>query len=252
MSTIYTFITCSRVCQLKPSTIIQGLKQLETSTNRFRVPLNCVWTNPQRSLHSSGPLKQLNTQRGTERRLILENEYAVEKDTLLYRFDNAKSIKLINVFAISQFVFWSYLGHFAFTMMKDVPVPEEDKANPNLPWWRKMNFGKYRYGITTGCFVVGWGTMAIAWMYTLRCVRFLVLKKGGANVMFITFSPFNRYKSLTVPLKDISAKQSRMSATAYLPLKVKGKYMNFILDMRGEFLNTKLFDYSAGLQRNWS
>ncbi|XP_066960599.1 LOW QUALITY PROTEIN: transmembrane protein 223 [Macrobrachium rosenbergii] len=249
MSSIYTVLSCSRVCQFRPMTILERLKQAKPArTTNYRSGQGMT---PKRYFHNCELLKQ-NVGKGKEMRLMVENEFAVEKDTLLYRYDNGRFIKFINIFAISQFVFWSYLSHFAFTMMKDLPISEEEKANPKLPWWRKINFGKYRNGITVGCFGVGWGTMAIAWMYTLRCVRFLVLKKGGANVMFVTFSPFNRYKSLTVPLKEVSARQSRMSSTAYLPLKVKGKYMHFILDMRGEFLNTRLFDYSAGLQRNWT
>lgn len=242
-----------RWCCLKSVPIIQSLSPNFRPRPMLRETLGVTPKSNtcSRYFHNSITCRQAYGRRGNETRLILEHEYSVPKDTVLYKYDNSKFIKLINLFALSQFFFWGYLSHFAFTMMKDMPVSEEDKNNPKISWWRKINFGQFKTGITIGCFFIGWGTMAVAWMYTLRCVRLLILKKGGENLVFVTFSPFNRNRSLTVPLQQVSAKQSRMSARVYLPLKVQGRFMYYILDMQGEFLNSKLFDYSAGLQRNW-
>lgn len=86
-------------------------------------------------------------------------------------------------------------------------------------------------------------------MYTLRSVRFLVLRKGGKDVSFVTYTPFGKNRILNVPVNCISAQEARAAAKSQLPLKVKNKNFFYILDMRGEFLNTKLFDYTAGLKR---
>lgn len=86
-------------------------------------------------------------------------------------------------------------------------------------------------------------------MYTLRSVRFLILRKGGQSVSFVTYGPFNRNRIMTVPLKYISAEESRAMARVQLPIKVKNKSLFYVLDMRGEFRNPQLFDYTAGLKR---
>lgn len=77
----------------------------------------------------------------------------VAKDVILFKYDNPRFFKILNVFAICQFGFWGYLSHFAFTKLRDVPVPEDG----SLPWWRKFNLGenKYRNTIAIFSFLVG-------------------------------------------------------------------------------------------------
>jgi hypothetical protein len=78
----------------------------------------------------------------------------VAKDVILYRYDNPKFFRIVNIFALCQFGFWTYLSHFAFTSMRDAPVP---KDRDDLPWWRKINLGenKYRNGLTVLSFLIG-------------------------------------------------------------------------------------------------
>ncbi|XP_042875241.1 transmembrane protein 223-like [Penaeus japonicus] len=236
--TLSRLMTGARWCQLTLPNLRAGLRTQNTLKSKE------LWPTPRYTTQTRSHT--------VETKSLIEQNYAVEKDTLLFRNENRRFFKLINLFAMSQFFFWSYLSHFALTMMKDVEVPADVRDDPNIPWWRKMNLGKYRNGITVSCFMIGWGTMALSWMYTLRSVRYLVLKKGGKSLAFVTFTPFGRNKTLNVPLEKVSAKQSRLTATVHLPLKVKGKYFHYILDMRGQFPNAKLFDYSAGLRRNWA
>lgn len=89
----------------------------------------------------------------------------------------------------------------------------------------------------------------MAWMYTLRSVRFLVLRKGSAQVSLVTYGPFGYNRIMNVPLKCLSAQDSRQTAKVLLPLKVKGKRFYYILDMRGTFLNNELYDRTVGLKR---
>ena len=58
--------------------------------------------------------------------------------------------------------------------------------------------------------------------------------------------------STTVLPPKVSAQQSRTASRVHLPLKVQGKAFHYLLDMKGDFTNSKLFDYSAGISRNWS
>lgn len=94
-------------------------------------------------------------------------------------------------------------------------------------------------------------SLAIIWMVTLRSVRYLVLKKGGKEITLVTYSPFGKNRLMTVPLENVCCKEARTGARVQLPLKVKNKMMHFMLDMRGEFKNGKLFDATAGLSRKW-
>lgn len=49
-----------------------------------------------------------------------KNEFV--KDVIVYSYDNPRRFKLINVFAVSQMIFWGYLGNWAYTEMRDVKV----------------------------------------------------------------------------------------------------------------------------------
>lgn len=88
-------------------------------------------------------------------------------------------------------------------------------------------------------------------MFTLRSVRFLILRKGGQDVTFVTYGPFGHNRIMTVPLKNVSAQQPREIAKVHLPLKVRNRSLFYVLDMRGEFKNARLYDYTAGLNRRF-
>eukprot|EP00099_Drosophila_melanogaster_P008176 NP_001260872.1 uncharacterized protein Dmel_CG12935, isoform B [Drosophila melanogaster] len=174
---------------------------------------------------------------------------SVPKDIILFKYENPRFYQMLNFFGVCQFVFWTYLSHFAFTTLKDAPVVE--KPGEELKWFQRINLGdnKYRNGITACSFLIGYGILFAVWMFTLRSVRFLILRKGGQSVSFVTYGPFNRNRIMTVPLKCVSAEESRNMARVQLPIKVKGKTLYYVLDMRGEFRNGELFDYTAGLKR---
>ncbi|KAH8369936.1 hypothetical protein KR093_001513 [Drosophila rubida] len=173
----------------------------------------------------------------------------VPKDVMLFKYENPRFYNMLNFFGVCQFVFWTYLSHFAFTTLKDAPVVE--KPGEELKWYQRINLGenKYKNGITICSFLIGYGILFAVWMFTLRSVRFLILRKGGQSISFVTYGPFNRNRIMTVPLKCISAEESRELARVQLPIKVKNKSMYYVLDMRGEFRNPQLFDYTAGLKR---
>lgn len=80
----------------------------------------------------------------------------VTKDVVLYSHHNPKFHRYLNLFAITQVVFWFYLAEFSMSTLRDVPV-QKAEADKNLPWYRSINLGdnKYRRGITTMCIAVG-------------------------------------------------------------------------------------------------
>ena len=98
---------------------------------------------------------------------------------------------------------------------------------------------------------LGWTALLIAWVYTLRSVRYLILMKGGKQLTVVTYTPAGNNRMFTIDLKDVCCKQIRTEAKSQLPIKVRKHTFHYILDMRGEFRNPTLFDHTAGLKRKW-
>ncbi|XP_055626222.1 transmembrane protein 223 [Toxorhynchites rutilus septentrionalis] len=173
----------------------------------------------------------------------------VAKDVMLFKYENPRFFRFLNIFAISQFMFWIYLTHFAYTTLKDAPVEEKDKEKS--AWYEKINLGenKYRNGLATMTFIIGYGILFASWMFTLRSVRFLVLRKGGKAVSVITYTPFGKNRMMEVPMNCISAHESREAARVTIPIKIKNRSFFYILDKKGEFPNSRLYDNTVGLKR---
>lgn len=91
----------------------------------------------------------------------------------------------------------------------------------------------------------------IGWTFTLKSVRYLIALKNGKDVSIVTYTPFGKNRIIDVPIRCISAQESRQTAKVYLPLKVKNMNLFYILDMKGEFKNTKLFDSVIALKRKF-
>ncbi|KAK9891378.1 hypothetical protein WA026_014622 [Henosepilachna vigintioctopunctata] len=171
----------------------------------------------------------------------------VVKDVILFKYENPRFFKILNLFALVQFGFWTYLSLTAYETLRDVPIDEHAEK-----WWERINLGenKYRNTITTVCFLIGYGIIVMSWMYTLKSIRFLILNKGGQKCTIVTYGPFGKNRMFTLELENISCNASRISAPSYIPLKVKGHYFHYLCDMRGEFKNSHLFDHTVGLKRN--
>ncbi|KAJ6628654.1 Transmembrane protein [Pseudolycoriella hygida] len=202
-------------------------------------------------LHTSKVLKYCsNPTASTNVISQLEGSAKLVKDVIVFKYENPRFFKYLNIFAISQFFCWNYLAHFSFTSLRDSPVQD---TGEDVSWWRKINLGenKYRNSLSIMCVVLGYGLLCVSWMYILRSVRYLVLRKDGSTVTFVTYTPYGHNRIMDVPLKCVSAQQSRPQAKVQLPLKVKNKAFFYILDMRGEFLNARLYDFTVGLRRKF-
>ncbi|CAG9794049.1 unnamed protein product [Diatraea saccharalis] len=176
----------------------------------------------------------------------------VVKDVILFKYENPKFYMYMNVFALVQYMFWTYLGLFAFSTLRDAPV-DKSKITDDTPWFRRINLGenKYRNALGSIAVLIGTGSLIMIWMYTLKSVRFLILHKGGKHLSFVTYTPFGKNRIMKVPVENICCKENRANARVQLPLKVKNTWMHYMLDMRGEFKNPLLFDCTAGLARKW-
>lgn len=100
------------------------------------------------------------------------------------------------------------------------------------------------YQCFTGLVILGF-----VWTFTLRSVRYLVLKKGGKAVSFVTYGPFGTNRIVNVPLHCVSAVQSRDVGTSAIPIKVKNMRFHYLLDRQGEYTNPEIFDHVINVKR---
>ena len=75
------------------------------------------------------------------------------------------------------------------------------------------------------------------------------MRKDGKTISLVCYTPFGKNRIMDVPLKNISVSESRTSSRAYLPVKVKDTRFYYLLDMKGDFKNTRLFDNVIALNR---
>lgn len=77
----------------------------------------------------------------------------VAKDVILFKYENPRFFKVLNLFALCQFGFWTYLSVFAFQTLRDAPA----SAEPDASWFRKINLGenKYKNTIAVSAFIIG-------------------------------------------------------------------------------------------------
>lgn len=94
------------------------------------------------------------------------------KDVILFKYENPKYFRYMNIFAYCQFLFWSYMSHFAYTELRDTPMDQIIANESDIAWWKKINLGdsKYRTAITMFCFCIG--------ELTIHSVNFLSCKNN--------------------------------------------------------------------------
>lgn len=77
----------------------------------------------------------------------------VANDVILFKYENPRFFRIMNIFAVVQYMFWAYLGAFAFTSLRDAPV-DQSKISDDTPWFRKINLGEHKYRNTLGAVAV--------------------------------------------------------------------------------------------------
>lgn len=79
------------------------------------------------------------------------------RDVVLYKYENPRFFKLLNLFAISQFAFWAIIS-FNSTSLTNAPVKKTEKdEKEDVPFWRRINLGTdaFRLSMIFGSAFVG-------------------------------------------------------------------------------------------------
>ncbi|CAK9811112.1 Transmembrane protein 223 [Anthophora plagiata] len=133
----------------------------------------------------------------------------------------------------------TYNPNFILTLHKELSWKQYFKING-------MNLIYFSYAILLGPF-----TCVFLYMLNQRFVRYIILHKGGEYVSIITTHLFKNNNTFTLPINEVQTTIARNQMKNYLPLKIRGKKLYYVIDGEGKFLNGKLFDYTVGTRKIW-
>ncbi|XP_072887338.1 transmembrane protein 223 [Hemitrygon akajei] len=179
------------------------------------------------------------------------------RDVTLFQNHRPHFFRLLGLFCGAQALFWAYLAHFAFTSLRDTGYEETvlvgDRAE-GLPkiGGISLNLGsdKWRYGFTASCLTVGCLILAAGSAFSRRSVCGVVLHRGGQEVTITSHGLLGSRHSFRAPLRDLSCMAHRRQVASFVPLKVRGHRLYYLLDGRGQFHNPGLFDVTVGAYRS--
>lgn len=183
------------------------------------------------------------------------------RDVTLFQHDRTRFFRLLASFCGAQFLFWSYLAHFAFHGLRDTGGAKgKAKAGASTSaglagiWTFEMNLGTntWRYGFTAGCLAIGASILGLGVLFCRRSVHQVILHRGGRMVTVATQSPLGagRGQRITVPLSQVACHAHRQESPSFIPLRVKGHKFYFLLDKEGTINNARLFDITVGAYRS--
>lgn len=202
-------------------------------------------------------------QLAARRSLCTSSSSQPSRDVTLFAHDRTRFFRLLSVFCGGQFLFWTYLGHFAYTGLRNTgSVKEKGKTSTTTTATAtglagmlsfEMNLGSntWRYGFTLGCLAIGAGILGCGFVFCRRSVSQVVLHQGGRMVTVSTQSPLGsgRGRKITVPLSQVACHAHRHESPSFIPLKIKGHRFYFLLDKEGTMNNARLFDVTVGAYR---
>lgn len=181
------------------------------------------------------------------------------RDVTLFEHDRTRFFRLLSAFCGGQFLFWAYLGQFAYTGLRDTGGAKNKASSPPTTtglagmWSFEMNLGSstWRYGFTLGCLAIGTVIVGLGALFCRRSVSQVILHKGGRMVSVSTQSPLgmDRAQKITVPLSEVACYAHRQESPMFIPLRVKGHKFYFLLDKEGTINNARLFDVTVGAYR---
>eukprot|EP00088_Acartia_fossae_P048292 TRINITY_DN5267_c2_g1_i1.p1 TRINITY_DN5267_c2_g1~~TRINITY_DN5267_c2_g1_i1.p1 ORF type:complete len:233 (-),score=16.32 TRINITY_DN5267_c2_g1_i1:219-917(-) len=183
-------------------------------------------------------------------------EGVINKDTLLFRYEDAGSVRSQNIIALSMFPIWAYLGYDVFSLKKKMKHSEEkveSKDDQKLSFLFNNVMSASR-GVGVGFFLFGLGMTSYWIIRTMHTVRKLYLKKGGKYVMIQTYGLLGRNESFfNVPVVHCSGIQYKFYGNHKFFLKVKDHSFKYSFNLEDGIISNKpLFDRILGISRTFA
>jgi hypothetical protein len=237
---------------------LQSIKTFKLNNNLINLIIN------KKSFSSATKLKTVKDIKRAVLKNLDPDHSRINKDVLIYQNENSAFFRKLFFMNAIQFCFWIYIANFAFVLYLKKPknlskqqmsqrLKENDK-NENYFERSKILFRENWTQVLMGIMFVTFGhiSMALLSLFTIRSIRYIILRSGGQKVRITCFSLIgatNRYRHHDIPLDKISAIQDRNSAGNYIPIKIKGKWLYYLVDKKGHFFHPTLFDETVGVFR---
>lgn len=181
----------------------------------------------------------------------LSSRGRLSEAVVLYSNPTTKFLRMVNIFGYSFGAFWIYTS-YQFSLMRITPAAH--KRVSNLPWFARFDLVSSTTSKICAALLsslLGFAVLGGAWIYSLRSVGKIVLERGGKTVTLTTYNPFTfaMNKEITANLSEISC-QGHRTANSVVPIKVKDRWMHFLVSSEGSYHNAPLFDRTVGLRRS--
>lgn len=190
-------------------------------------------------------------------------EKDVLKNYVLYEADYINSLRKYQLISFGSFGVWLYMAIFVRDFVNDEPFMfekkkiEESGRNEDsklYSTWSALTHvkDKYKWSLVIFSLFMAYGSVFITGVYISKCIQRLTLLKGGRDVLVEAPSSLSFIPKLLArkyPVTHFSSVVSRDHAKSYMPIKIKGKPLYFLLKTSGEFPNPLLFDKTVGKKR---
>ncbi|XP_034249749.1 transmembrane protein 223 [Thrips palmi] len=182
----------------------------------------------------------------------LSSKGNLSEAVVLYTYSNPKFLRMVNIFGYSFGAFWLFTS-YQFSTMRI--IPQSEKRTSNLPWFARFDLMSSTTSKLVAALLsslIGCAVLSGAWIYSLRSVGKIVLGRGGKTVTFTTYNPFtfSMNKAITVNLPEVSCQGHRLTNTV-VPIKIKDRWMHYLVSNEGSYHNAPLFDKTVGLRRSF-
>ncbi|ORZ16404.1 transmembrane protein 223-domain-containing protein [Absidia repens] len=148
-----------------------------------------------------------------------------------------------------QLLFWGNLASLAYVTYSQPESAEEDAPMVLAPQGQRV-------AVAGGLVMVGLGVAAAMCTYPWRYIDKLVLLKGGERVQLITHAKWIKsHQVKTYPIERLYCKQKvatgvgssgteplGTTTSSHIFLRAKGEKMGYMLDRKGKFTDSKIFD----------
>ncbi|KAL0279397.1 UNVERIFIED_CONTAM: hypothetical protein PYX00_000968 [Menopon gallinae] len=177
---------------------------------------------------------------------VLKN---VVNEVPVYECDNTKFFRRFKVCFAGFLLIWFGLEYNIYSIL------QHSKIKSHAEKWKDFVRDEeqrvlYLKVITTTTLLgaaLGW----LGSMYMLRNVKSLVLRRDTKQIILKTYSPFAKLRELTISAYDVSGTTSQITKgkMGYIPLKVKGNWFYYLLDVNGKLHNPAVFNNFINIQR---
>lgn len=180
-------------------------------------------------------------------------EGVITKDTPLFRYEDAKKVRLNNFAGMLMLPIWGYLGYFAYSLKSQMKPYEENVETNEKFSFLLNNVLSASTGVGVGFFLFGAGLSSYWTIRTMNTIRKAVLKKGGKYILLQPYGFLGRNTSfISVPVVHCSGIQYKFYGKHRFFLKVRDHSFKYSFNLEdGIFSNRPLFDRTIGVSRTF-